>query len=286
MIRLIPSLTLSAALLAAAPLAAGDRVWTGPGPGLGPNAAAAPAVLQEVRFDQRLGETLPLDLAFRDESGRRVRLGDLFGERPVVLVLSYYECPMLCPMVLDGLSKSLKPLTLEPGRELEVVVASIDPGETPQLAAQAKRRTLEHYGRPRTAAGWHFLTGDQAAVSALADAVGFRYVYDQDRDEYAHAAGVVVLTPGGKVARYLFGIDYAPRDVRLAVLESASGTIGSAVDNVFLFCFHYDPAMGRYSLATFRILRVAAVATVLGLALMIVLMRRREAARPGPLGTA
>ncbi|HEX7183873.1 MAG TPA: SCO family protein [Thermoanaerobaculia bacterium] len=286
MTRLIASLAVSAALVAAVSASAGDRVWTGPGPGLGPNAAATPALLQEVRFDQRLGETLPLGLAFRDESGRPVWLGDFFGERPVILVLSYYQCPMLCPMVLNGLASTLKPLTLEPGREFEVVVASINPKETPKLAAEAERRTLERYGRPRTAPGWHFLTGDQAAVSALADAAGFRYVHDKARDEYAHAAGIVIVTPGGKVSRYLFGIDYPPRDVRLALLESTGGTVGSAIDNAFLFCFHYDPTMGRYSLATFRILRVAAVATVLGLVLMIVLLRRREAEQPGPLGAA
>lgn len=286
MTRLIASLAVAAALVVAGSLSAGDRVWTGPGPGLGPEASAAPAVLQEVRFDQRLGESLPLGLAFRDESGRPVRLGDFFGKRPVILVLSYYECPMLCPMVLDGLVRAFKPLTFEPGRDFEVVVASIDPGETPKLAAAAESRTLERYGRPRTAAGWHFLTGDQAAVSALADAAGFRYVYDKERDEYAHAAGIIVLTPGGKVSRYLFGIDYAPRDVRLALLDSTGGKIGSAIDSAFLFCFHYDPAMGRYSVATFRILRVAAVATVLGLVLMIVLLRRREAEQPGPLGAA
>ena len=276
--RLLP--TLAAALLAAAPCLAGDRVWTGPGPGLGPNAAAVSGPLQQIRFDQHLGQKLPLDLAFRDEAGRAVRLGELFGRRPVILVLSYYECPMLCPMVLNSLAATLKPLSFEAGRDFDVVVVSIDPGETPRLAADAKRRTVERYGRPRSAAGWHFLTGGQEAITALADAAGFRYIYDAEHDQYAHPAGLVVATPDGRISRYLFGLDYLPRDVRLALMDSAGRRIGSAVDNIVLYCFHYDPAIGRYSAATFLILRIAAVATVAGLVLMIFLLRRRETRQP------
>lgn len=279
MTRLLPTLTL-AALLAAAPGFAGDRVWTGPGPGLGPNAAAVSGPLQQIRFDQNLGQELPFGAAFRDETGRAIRLGELFGQRPVILVLSYYECPMLCPMVLNSLATTLKPLSFEVGRDFDVVVASIDPGETPRLAADAKRRTLERYDRPQSAAGWHFLTGGQDAITALADAAGFRYIYDAEHDQYAHPAGLVLTTPDGRISRYLFGIDYLPRDVRLALMESAGRRIGSPIDNLVLYCFHYDPAIGRYSAATFLILRIAAVATVAGLALLIFLLRRRETRQP------
>jgi protein SCO1/2 len=245
-----------------------------------------PGNLREVRYDQRLGARVPLGLAFRDEAGRAVKLADYFGRRPVLLVLAYYHCPMLCDLVLQGVETSLKPLALAPGREFDVVVASIDPAETPAMAAAEKRQILARYGRPDTAAGWHFLTGPQASISRLAGAVGFRYVYDPRRNEFAHAAGIVILTPEGRVSRYLFGVEYPSRDVRLGLVESAGGRIGGLVDQVLLYCFHYDPAIGRYSAATMNIVRLAAVATVAGLVLLIVLLRRRESVRPGPLGAA
>jgi protein SCO1/2 len=193
---------------------------------------------------------------------------------------------MLCDLVLQGVETSLKPLSLAPGRDFDVVVASIDVKETPELAAAKKQEILARYGRPGTAAGWHFLTGPQPSIDRLANAVGFRYVYDPQRNQFAHAAGIVILTPGGRISRYLFGVEYAPRDVRLALIESAGGKIGGLVDQVLLYCFHYDPAIGRYSAATLRIVRLAAVATVAGLVLLIVLLRRRENAQPGPVGAA
>lgn len=283
----ISTLTLSAALLVSAVPAQAGKTWTSP-TGSAPPASAQPQVLQQVRFDQRLGETVRLDTVFRDETGRQVRLGDYFGERPVLLVLAYYECPMLCDLVLNGLSGSLKALTFNPGQDFEIVVASIDPGETPELAAEQRRQVLARYNRSGTEEGWHFLTGGQSAVSALADDVGFRYVYDSERDEYAHAAGVTILTPEGRVARYLFGIDFPPRDVRMALIESTDGKIGSLVDQAMLYCFHYNPAIGRYSAATMQILRIAAVMTVAALVLMIVLLRRRETQtqQPDPAGAA
>jgi protein SCO1 len=249
-------------------------------------ASAMPGELREVRYDQRLGERVPLDLAFRDEMGRAVKLGDYFGERPVLLVLAYYRCPMLCDLVLQGVEISLKPLKLEPGKDFDVVVASIDAQETPAQAAAKKREILARYGRPRTAGGWHFLTGPQPSIDRLADAAGFRYVYDPQRNEFAHAAGIVILTPEGQVSRYLFGVEYPPRDVQLSLVESAGGRIGGLVDQVLLYCFHYDPMIGRYSAATLNIVRLAAVATVVGLVLLIVLLRRRETAQPGSLGAA
>lgn len=276
--RSISVLTLAALLSAAA--ARADSVVPG---------NTMPGPLKEVRYEQRLGEQVPLDLAFRDEAGRAVKLGDYLGglgRRPALLVLAYYHCPMLCDMVLQGVETSLKPLSLEPGKEFDVVVASIDPKETPELAAAKKREILARYGRPRTAAGWHFLTGPQPSIDRLANAVGFRYVYDPQRNQFAHAAGIVILTPEGRISRYLFGIEYPARDVRLSLIESAGGKIGGVVDQVLLYCFHYDPAMGRYSAATLKIVRLAAVATVAGLVFLIVLLRRRETAQPGPLGAA
>jgi len=245
-----------------------------------------PGPLREVRYEQRLNEQAPLELPFRDEAGRAVKLGDYFGRRPVLLVFAYYHCPMLCDMVLQGVETSLKPLSLEPGRDFDVVVASIDPKETPALAAAKKREIVARYGRPATARGWHFLTGPQPSIERLANAAGFRYVYDPQANQFAHAAGLVILTPEGRISRYLFGIEFAPRDVKLGLVESAGGKIGGVVEQVLLYCFHYDPAIGRYSAATLAIVRLAAIATVLGVVLMIVLLRRRETVRPGPLGTA
>ncbi len=249
-------------------------------------ASTMPGPLKEVRYEQRLGEQVPLDLAFRDEAGRPVKLRDYLGRRPALVVLAYYRCPMLCDLVLQGVETGLKPLSLEPGQEFEVIVASIDPEETPALAAAKKREILARYGRPRTAHGWHFLTGPQPSITRLANAVGFRYVTDRGRNQFAHAAGVVILTPQGRISRYLFGVEYPARDLRLSLIESAGGGIGGLVDQVLLYCFHYDPAIGRYSAATLNIVRLAAVATVAGLALLIVLLRRRETAQPGPLGAA
>lgn len=289
--RRIPTLALSAAalsaaLLASAPAHAG-RTWTSP-TGSAPPASTQPQILQQVRFDQRLGEQVRLETAFRDEAGRQVRLGDYFGKRPVVLVLAYYECPMLCDLVLNGLTGSLKALTFNPGEDYEIVVASIAPGETPELAAEQKRQVLTRYNRSGSEGGWHFLTGDHSAIDALTDDIGFRYVYDRERDEYAHPAGITVLTPEGRVSRYIFGIDFPPRDVRMALVESAGHRIGSLVDQAMLYCFHYNPAIGRYSAATMQILRIAAAITVVVVVLMIVLLRRRETRtqQPDPAGAA
>jgi protein SCO1 len=245
-----------------------------------------PGPLKEVRYDQRLGSQVPMDLPFRDEAGRRVRLGDTFGRRPAILVLAYYHCPMLCDMVLQGVETSLKPLSLAPGKDFDVVVASIDPKETPAMGAKKKREILERYARPGTAAGWHFLTGEQPSIDRLANAVGFKYVYDPQRDQFAHAAGMVILTPQGRVSRYLFGLEYPARDVRLGLIESADGRIGGLVDQILLYCFHYDPVVGRYSAAVLKIVRLAGIASVAGLGLLVALLRRRGAAQPGPLGAA
>ncbi len=245
-----------------------------------------PGPLKAVGYDQRIGERVPVDSVWRDESGREVKLGDLLGQRPAVLVLAYYHCPMLCDLVLQGVETGLKPLSLDPGRDFDVIVASIDPAETPAQAAKKKREILKRYARPGTEGGWHFLTGSRDGIARLAQTVGFRYVYDPARNQFAHAAGMVILTPEGRVSRYLLGVEFPARDIRLGLVESGHGKLGNVVDQVLLYCFHYDPTVGRYSAATLNILRISAVATVLALALLIVFLRRRETAEPGPLGAA
>jgi protein SCO1/2 len=246
-----------------------------------------PGVLKSVGYDQRIGERVPLDVPWRDEHGRAVTLGDyLKGQKPAVLVMAYYHCPMLCDLVLQGVETGLKPLSLDPGREFDVIVAGIDPKETPAQAAKKKQEILQRYARPGTENGWHFLTGPQDSITRLAQSVGFRYVYDPERDQYAHAAGMVILTSEGRVSRYLLGVEFPARDIRLGLVESGHGKLGTVVDQVLLYCFHYDPLVGRYSAATMSILRILAVVTVAGLALLVVFLRRRETAEPGPLGAA
>lgn len=245
-----------------------------------------PSPFQRIGFDQKVGQQVPADLVFRDETGRTVRLGDYYGKRPVVLSLVYYGCPMLCPLTLQGLTRSLKRLSFDAGREFEVVVVSFDPRETPAQAFAAKREALKDYGRPETADGWHFLTGGAEPIRRLTQAVGFRYFYDSHVKQFAHAAGIVLLTRQGAASRYLYGIDFPVRNVRLGLVEAADNRIGSAVDQVLLYCFHYDPVQGRYSAATLNIVRLAAILSVAGLGLMIALLLRREHQGPNPLGTA
>ena len=233
-------------------------------------------ILREVGIDQKLDEPVPLDLEFSDEQGRIVRLGDYFGKRPVVLALVYYECPMLCTQVLNGLVGSLEALAFNPAQEFEVVVVSFDPGETPALAAASRQTALRRYGRPGTEAGWHFLTGRESSVRALTGAVGFRYAYDEAIDQYAHPAAITVLTGDGRVSKYLYGIEFAPRDLRLALVEAADGRIGTAIDQALLFCYHYDPESGTYGLVVMNLIRTGGVLTLVGLGAFILLALRRE----------
>ncbi len=249
--------------------------------GSGSVLAQSPAeVIQQVAFEQRINQPLPLELVFRDEAGRTVALGDYFGRRPVVLALVYYECPMLCTYVLDGLVRGLKPLSFNPGQDFDVVVVSFNPKETPELAAAKKENYVRLYGRPGTMGGWHFLTGEAEAIRALTEAVGFRYLYDAETQQYAHASGVVVLTPQGKLFRYFYGIDYAPRDLRLALVEASSGKLGTVTDQLLLFCYHYDPTTGKYGLLIMRVLQAMGLATVLALGTFMVTMFRRERRLP------
>ena len=235
---------------------------------------------QDIGIDQRLGERVPLELIFRDEDGREVRLGDYFGERPVVVALVYYECPMLCTLVLNGMVRSFRALSLDIGEDFEIVTVSIDPTETPELALSKKEGYLASYvegaERPGAAAGWHFLTGEQQAIDALAEAVGFRYVYDEEAGEYAHASGIMVATSEGVLSRYLYGIEYITRDLRLALVEASQGQVGSFVDQVLLLCYHYDPTTGRYGFAIMAALRTGGIATVGLIVGFVLLSLRRE----------
>jgi protein SCO1/2 len=245
----------------------------------GPPAAAKPSILNAIGFDQRLGETIPLDIALRDEAGRAVRLGDYFGTRPVVLTLVYYECPMLCTLTLNSLSSALATLAFDIGKEFDVVTVSFDPREKPPLAAGKKKAYLSRYGRPGAEAGWHFLTGDREDLARLTSAVGFRYQWDEEIRQFAHPSGLVVLTPEGRIARYLYGIEYAPKDLRLALVEASERRIGTPVDQAMLFCYQYNPATGRYGLLTMRLVRGGAILTVLALGGFIFTMRRQEIAK-------
>jgi protein SCO1 len=243
---------------------------------VGKSSAELPRQLVGVGYDQKLGQPLPLDVALSDEAGKKVRLGDFFGTRPVVFALAYYRCPMLCTLVLDGLASTLKVMNLEPGKDFDVVIVSFDPADTATSASEMKKKVVHRYNRKSDGRGWHFLTGDAAAIRRVTEAVGFRYRYDPQDQQFAHAAGLVIMTPAGKIARYFYGIEYAPRDVRLGLVEAADNRIGTVVDQVLLYCFHYDPAVGKYSAATFKILKAAGAITVVGLAVMVALLRRQE----------
>jgi protein SCO1 len=240
---------------------------------------ALPAPLREIGFDQNIDQRVPLDTTFRNEAGATVRLGDYFGSRPVVLVFAYYDCPMLCTQVINGLSSALGVLSLNPGKDFEIVTVSFNPRDTPASATAKKAVYLERYRRPGAAEGWHFLTGDQPQIDRLTKAAGFRYAWDAETKQFAHPSGVIVLTPDGRLSKYLFGIEYGPRDLRLGIVEASEGKIGNPVDALLLYCYHYDPMTGRYGLAIMRVIRIAAAATVLILGAFILVMLRSEKRR-------
>ena len=247
-----------------------------PPPGEIVRADEKPELLKEIGIEQRLNQRLPLSLPLRDEAGRPLLLGDAFGKRPVILALVYYNCPMLCTQVLNGLIAALNVISLDAGRDFDVVAVSFDPRETPAMAAAKKEAYLSRYKHPAAAAGWRFLTGDAAAIQALTKAVGFRYRYDEKQDQFAHASAIYVVTPDGRLARYFYGIEYAPRDLRLGLVEASAGRIGTPVDQVLLYCFHYDPASGKYGAVVVNIVRLAGAATLLVLGLAIWAMSRRR----------
>lgn len=236
-----------------------------------------PDILKEVGVEQRLGEQVPLDLSFRDEAGRTVQLSEYFKKgRPVVLTLVYYECPMLCNQILNGLVGTLDGVSFTPGKEFEIVTVSFDPRETPELAARKKDTYLRRYRRGGAEAGWHFLTGDREQIDRLARAVGFGFVWDERSEQFAHSSAIMVATPEGRLSHYFYGIDYDPRALRLSLVEASAGRVGSPVDKLVLYCYHYDPTTGRYGPVIMNILRLAGVLTVFAVVALVLVLRRRR----------
>jgi protein SCO1/2 len=243
---------------------------------MGIPAASLPMIVQGVGIDQNLNAQLPLELTFKDESGQVVRLGQYFREKPIVLALVYYECPGLCDLILNGLTHTMEQISLNVGSDYEVVTVSFNPKETWMLASAKKSNYLDKYQRPGAKEGWHFLTGDEASIKSLADTVGFHYKYDPISKQFAHASGIFVITPEGKISRYFYGIEYKPRDFRLGLVEASANKIGSAADQVLLFCYHYDPMTGKYGMPIKRVTQVLGTATALGLFGFVFIMLRRE----------
>jgi protein SCO1/2 len=234
------------------------------------------ALLGGVNFHQRLDQPLPVDVSLTDDMGKQVTLRECLAGRPTLFVLAYYRCPMLCNQVLNGIARTLQAIDLQPGKDYEVVVVSFDPTDTVELAAAKKDAVVHAFRRNASGEGWHFLIGAPDDVAKLAASVGFQYTYDEKSKQYAHASGIVLLTPEGRTSRYFYGIDYSTRDVRLGLVEASAGRIGSAVDELLLYCFHYDPLTGRYGLAIMRIIRAVSIATVAMLASFIGVSLHRE----------
>ena len=247
-----------------------------------PAPVGLPTALKDVGIDQKLNEQLPLDLVFQNERGEQVKLGDYFGKKPVVLSLVYYDCPMLCNQVLNGMISAFKVMAFSPGQEFDVVTVSFDTRESSKQAA-AKKKTYVGYlpeaKRAEANSGWHFLTGDEKNVKALTEAIGFRYRFDEVTNQFAHGSAIYVTTPEGKLARYFYGIEYAPRDLRLGLIEAAENKIGTPMDQLLLYCYHYDPTTGKYGAAVINLIRLGGVFTLIAVAGLFLFMRRRNSQR-------
>ena len=243
---------------------------------VGQPAKTLPLLLQNVGFEPQLNDQLPLDLTFRDEVGHRILLLDYFGQKPVLLAFVYYGCPMLCSQVEQGVVGTLRMLSFNPGRDYEVVFVSFDSRETPEMAAQKKETAMYHFRRPETASGWHFLTGSKESIDALTKAANFRYTFDEKTNLFAHASGILLLTPAGRISRYFYGVEYPSRDVRFGLVDASAGKIGTPVDHVLLFCYQYDPSSARYSASILKVIRLGGVLTVLGIVAAILIFRRRD----------
>jgi protein SCO1/2 len=271
--KVLPIAVVLALMLAASTL----RAQTVPA-NTGPAAAAMPAALQNVGFEPPLNGQMPLNLAFRDETGRNVQLREYFGQKPVVLAFVYYGCPMLCNQVQQGVVGVLRMLSFNPGRDYEVVFVSFDSRETPEMAAEKKKKALDHFRRPETDTGWHFLTGSKESIETATKAANFRFTFDAKSNLFAHASGVMLLTPDGRISRYFYGVEYPGRDMRLGLVDASAGKIGSPIDHVLLFCYHYDPAAATYSASILKIIRLGGVLTILCIVGGILISRRRETA--------
>jgi protein SCO1 len=247
---------------------------------LSPPANVRPPRLENVGIEQRLDSQIPPDLTFRDETGQRVRLGDYFGKKPLILNLVYYNCTMLCGEALAGLTGAMRLIKFDVGNEFEVVTVSFDPRETPEIAMAKKKDYVKRYGRAGAATGWHFLTGPAESVNALTKAVGFQYQYDPKINQFAHATAIMVLTPEGRISRYFYGVDFPPKDLRMGLVEASQGKIGNPIDKVLLYCYHYDPATGKYGAVITNILRLAGAATILILGGFLFIMFRLERKLP------
>ncbi len=252
---------------------------------MSPPANTRPPRLENVGIEQHLDAQVPPDLAFHDESGKPVKLGDYFGRKPMILNLVYYNCTMLCGEALAGLASAMRLIKFDVGDEFDVITVSFDPRETPEMAATKKKDYVDRYGRPSAAQGWHFLTGPPESINALTKAVGFQYQYDEKTNQYAHATAIMVLTPQGRISRYFYGVDFPPKDVRLGLVEASQNKIGNAVDAVLLYCYHYDPQTGKYGAMVTNILRLGAAATILLIGGLLLVLWRLDRAAVKKAGT-
>jgi protein SCO1/2 len=241
-----------------------------------PPANQQPAILKEIGIDQNLGAQVPLDAHFKDENGKDVTIQDYTGEKPIVLNLVYFGCPMLCGQVLNGLTRSLRALEMDPGKDFKILTISFDPREKPELAMEKKKNYLKEYRNDNARDNWHWLTGSEDQIKKVTSAVGFRYVWDEKFQQFAHGSGIMVLTPDAKVSKYFYGIEYSPKDMRLGITEAGNGKVGSVADKVLLWCFHYDPTAGKYTMAVLRLIQVGGIITLAGLGTFLFLMFRKD----------
>jgi protein SCO1/2 len=233
-------------------------------------------ITSRIAFDQKLGAEIPASLVFRDETGKEVRLADYFGKRPIILTLVYYECPMLCTQELNGLLTALRTISYQPGKDFDILTVSIDPHETPDLAMKKKKSYLASYNRDHAAEGWHFLTGAESSITSLTQSAGFHAVYDSLSHQFAHATGILILTPEGKISRYFFGIEYAPRDLKFALIEASGNKIGSLADKLLLYCYHYDPTKGKYGAWVMNIMRIGGIIAIIVVTALIIFLKPRR----------